>query len=98
MIHKLSAPQTSAQVEVLNRQIKLILEKTVSQNRKYWFSKLVDVLWAYMPTFKMILDISPYRLVFEKTCHLSFELKHRALWAIMKLNFDLDKACALQKL
>ena len=47
--HKLFAPyhpQTSVQVEVSNRQIKLILEKTVSQNQKDWSTKLVDALWA----------------------------------------------------
>jgi len=35
--HKLSTPyhpQTSRQVEVSNRQVKLILEKTLNQNRK----------------------------------------------------------------
>jgi len=33
-----------------------------------------------------------YKLVIEKACHLPIELEQRALWAIKKLNFDLDKA------
>ena len=47
--HKLSTlyhSQISGQVEVSNRQIKLILEKIMSQNQKDWSTKLVDVLWA----------------------------------------------------
>jgi len=37
-------PQTNRQVKVTNRQIKLILEKTVEQNRKEWSTKLMDAL------------------------------------------------------
>ena len=45
--HKLSTPyhpQTSGQIEFSNMQVKLILEKTVNQNRKDWSTKLVDAL------------------------------------------------------
>ena len=45
--HQLSTPyysQTSGQVELSNRQIKQILEKTVNLNRKGWSLKLVDSL------------------------------------------------------
>ena len=37
-------PQTSGQVEVSNREIKSILEKTVNASRKDWALKLDDAL------------------------------------------------------
>ena len=36
--------QTSGQVEVSNQEIKQILEKIVSRNRKDWVEKLIDAL------------------------------------------------------
>ncbi|GKC39091.1 reverse transcriptase domain-containing protein [Tanacetum coccineum] len=40
-------PQTSGQVEVSNRGLKRILEKTVGENRASWSDKLDDSLWAF---------------------------------------------------
>ena len=37
-------PQTNGQVEVANRELKRILEKTVESNRKDWATKVDDAL------------------------------------------------------
>jgi hypothetical protein len=54
-----------------------------------WRSKLTEALWAYQTTYKMSIDMMPYQLVYEKTCHLPVELEHKAFWATKKWNMDL---------
>ena len=84
-------PQTSGQVELANREIKTILMKVVNSNRKYWSLKLLDSLWAYRTTYKTILGMSPYCLVYGKACHLPVEVEYKAWWAIKKFNLDMGR-------
>nr|GFC74199.1 reverse transcriptase domain-containing protein [Tanacetum cinerariifolium] len=90
--HRLSTayhPQTSGQVEVTNRGLKRILERTVGENRALWSDKLEDALWAFQTAFKTSVGCTPYRLVYGKACHLPLELKHKAFWALKHANFDI---------
>ncbi|GJU81833.1 reverse transcriptase domain-containing protein [Tanacetum coccineum] len=90
--------QTSGQVEVSNRGLKRILERTVSKNRASWSDKLEDALWAFRTTFKTPIGYTPYKLVYGKSCHLPIELEHKAYWALKHANFDLKTAGDHRKL
>ena len=57
-------PQTSGQVELTNREIKLILQKTVNSPRKDWSKKMGDALWAYRTAYKNPMGMSPYKMVY----------------------------------
>nr|GEX69943.1 reverse transcriptase domain-containing protein [Tanacetum cinerariifolium] len=45
-------PQTSGQVEVTNRGLKRILERTVGENHAFLTDELDDALWAFRTSFK----------------------------------------------
>ena len=80
-------PQTNSQAKVSNREIKWILENTVSVSRKDWAIKLDDALWAYRTTYKAPMGLTPFQLVYRKSCHLPVELEHKAYWALKYFNF-----------
>ncbi|GJW26772.1 reverse transcriptase domain-containing protein [Tanacetum coccineum] len=82
-------PQTSGQVEVSNRGLKHILERTVEENRASWSDKLDDAFWAFRTSFKTPIGCTPYKLLYGKSCHLPIELEHIAYWALKHANFDL---------
>nr|GEZ20496.1 reverse transcriptase domain-containing protein [Tanacetum cinerariifolium] len=90
-------PQTSRQVKVSNHGLKRILERTVGENRFFWSDKLDDAPWAFRTTFKTPIGCTPYKLVYEKACHLPIELEHKAYWALKHCNYDLLTAGDHQK-
>ncbi|GJR68185.1 reverse transcriptase domain-containing protein [Tanacetum coccineum] len=94
--HRLSTayhPQTSGQVEVLNRGLKRILERSVvCENRCLVWNKLEDALWALRTGYKTPIGCTPYKLLYGKACHLPIELEHKAYWALKHANFDIKTA------
>ncbi|GJS74689.1 reverse transcriptase domain-containing protein [Tanacetum coccineum] len=60
-------PQTSGQVDVSNRGLKRILERTVRENRASWSDRLDDALWAFRTAYKTLIGCTPYKLVVDPT-------------------------------
>nr|GEZ69382.1 reverse transcriptase domain-containing protein [Tanacetum cinerariifolium] len=92
---------TSGQVEVTNRGLKRILERTVGENRTLWSDKLEDAFWAFWAfrtAYKTSIGYTPYHLVYGKACHLPHEIEHKAYWALKHINFDLRTASDHRKL
>ncbi|GJU55252.1 reverse transcriptase domain-containing protein [Tanacetum coccineum] len=68
------------------------MEKAMKRNnRKDWFYKLDDALWAFWTVFKTPLGTTSFRIIYGKACHLHIELEHKAYWAIKNYNLDLMK-------
>jgi hypothetical protein len=91
-------PQISGQAKTSNKQIKIILQKTVDEMGTKWKDKLPDALWAYRTAYKTLLGMSLYQLVYRKTYHLPVELEFKAHWAIKRWNIDLEAAGIKRKM
>nr|GEW86433.1 DNA-directed DNA polymerase [Tanacetum cinerariifolium] len=67
-------PQSSGQVEVSNRGLKRILERTVGENHASWSDKLDDALWAFRTAYKTPVGCIPYKLVYKKAYYSLWEV------------------------
>nr|GEU60101.1 reverse transcriptase domain-containing protein [Tanacetum cinerariifolium] len=63
-------PWTSGQVEVSNRGLKRILERTVGKNHASWLDKIDDALWAFPIAFKTPIGFgTPRAIISDRDMH-----------------------------
>nr|GEV62343.1 reverse transcriptase domain-containing protein [Tanacetum cinerariifolium] len=75
-----------------NSGLKRIFERIVGEHHAKWADKLDDALWAFHTTSKSPISCTPYKLVYDKACHLPIELEHKSYWALKWISFDLKVA------
>ncbi|RDX86700.1 Pro-Pol polyprotein, partial [Mucuna pruriens] len=80
VVHKVATAYHPKQM-AKQREIKKTLQKMTNPSRKDWSRLLEDAFWAHRTAYQTPLGMSPYQIVFSKTCHLPVELEHKAYWA-----------------
>eukprot|EP00253_Pinus_taeda_P010386 PITA_10386 len=84
-------PQANGQVESTNKFLENIMTKTVQLNRRDWYEKLKDALWAYRITWKNTTGFSPYQLVYGKEALLPIEFQIQTYRLAVELGLDLTE-------
>ncbi|GJZ66407.1 reverse transcriptase domain-containing protein [Tanacetum coccineum] len=80
------------EVSIVVYWLETYLWKGSCENHASWSDKLDDALWDFRTAFRTPIGCTPYKLVYEKVCHLPIELEHNAYWALKHCNFDLRTA------
>lgn len=82
-----------------NREIEVILTKTVQLHKKDWSSRLPKAIWAYIIAWETTTSFTPFELLYGKIAMLPIEFEHKTLRTALELNIDIfyaKKKCLLQ--
>ncbi|GJT94509.1 reverse transcriptase domain-containing protein [Tanacetum coccineum] len=86
---KLLIKQQRGQVENTNRASKEFLKGSVKDNPTMWSRNLCCLCGLALCIQTPNWVSTPYKIVYGKNYHLSFEIEHRAYWALKNCNPDL---------
>ncbi|PKU63440.1 hypothetical protein MA16_Dca026010 [Dendrobium catenatum] len=68
-------PRANGLAEAFNKMMVKLLKKILTKNKIDWHTKMVEALWAYRTTYKMLTKATPYSLVFGVEAVLPLEIE-----------------------
>jgi transposase InsO family protein len=75
-------PQENGQVEVVNKSLKTILQRTINSAKSNWHLMLYSALWAYRTSVNTATGFSHFQLIYKLESVLSIECQ------ILSLNLE----------
>jgi hypothetical protein len=78
-------PQENGRVEVVNKSLKTILQKTVSQSKSDWHIMIYPALWAYQTSVNTATRFPPFQLVHVGDLILPIECEIPSLKLVVML-------------
>jgi hypothetical protein len=78
-------PQTSGEVESINRVLKTTIQRMLGKHKKKWHLMLFLALWAYHTYSKTTTGFTPFQLVYDLEVVLPIECEISSLKLIVEL-------------
>jgi hypothetical protein len=86
--HEHSSPyylQANGQVEVVNKSLKTILQRTINSAKSNWHLMLYSTFWAYRTSLKTTTIFSPFQLIYGMEVVLPIECQIPSLKLAVEL-------------
>jgi transposase InsO family protein len=81
-------PQSNGQVEVVNKVLITMLQRTVNKHKTNWHHMLFSTLWAYRTVVKTTTSFTPFHLVHGVEATLPIECEIPTLRTVIELLSD----------
>jgi hypothetical protein len=78
-------PQANGQVEVVNKNLKTMLQQTINSAKSNWHLMLYSALWAYRMSVKTATGFSPFQIVYGLEAFLPIECQIPSLKLVVQL-------------
>lgn len=74
--------------ESTNKNLIMIMKRTLDVNQRQWYTKVKNALWDDRITMKKTIDTSPYKVVYGKEARFPLSLELPSLELTHQLEFE----------